>query len=124
MLWSCLVPPSAAATPAGHAQLRSSNQHRIIFLSGSDPDASPARAAGRGCASVPAPAQRHSECPVVPVQARHMPGELLDLLGLPLLFLRVLRGQPPQGCRSDSVIHLLHFLDSFTVGRPPTVQGG
>lgn len=67
----------------------------------------PVRAAGRAGASVPACAQRRGARPVARAQARHLPGELLDLLpvdfnpllqgfnvlGLPLLPLRVLCGR-------------------------------
>ena len=76
------------------------------------------RVAGRG-ATAPPLAQRLGERPVVLGQARRLPGELIDALvqgfglhrlllallpqgrdlrGL-LLLLRVLLGQPPQGCR-------------------------
>ena len=68
--------------------------------SGSDHDPALARAG----ASRPAPAQRLGERPVVPGQVRHLPVELrdlppqgLDLRGLLLLRLLVLRGQRPQG---------------------------
>ncbi len=85
-------------------------------ISGSDHD----RAFGPAGASPPAPAQRRGERPVVPGQACHLPGELLDLppqgfalFGLPLdpllqgfdllavppLLHLVLRGQPLQGHR-------------------------
>ena len=80
---------------------------RNCRVSGSGHSPCPVRAAGRAGASVPARAQRRGARPVVRGQARHLPGEVLDLLpidfdpllqgfdllGLPLLLLRVLRGQ-------------------------------
>ena len=80
---------------------------RNCRVSGSGHSPCPVRVAGRAGASVPARAQRRGPRPVVRGQARHLPGEVLDLLpidfdpllqgfdllGLPLLFLRVLRGQ-------------------------------
>ena len=106
--------------------------------------------------SARATSRRASCSPVVRVQARHLPGELLDslpqdlvlrgllletlpqgfdLLGVPLLLFGVLlpfrpelRGQNSRqalvNCRSNAVIQLLHSLDSFKAGRPPTVHGG
>ena len=70
--------------------------------SGSGHSPCPVRAASRAGASVPARAQRRGARPVVRGQARHLPGEVLDLLpidfdpllqgfdvlGLPLLLLR------------------------------------
>ena len=71
-------------------------------ISGSDHD----RALAPAGASDPAPAQRLGEHPVVPGQARHLPVELCDLLpqgldlrGVLLLRLLVLRGQRPQSLR-------------------------
>ena len=57
---------------------------------------------------------------------RDLPPQGVDLRGLLRLLLRVLLGERPQGCRqllSNSVIEGLHSLDSFTAGRPSTLQG-
>ena len=54
-----------------------------------------------------------------------------DLLGVPPLFRRCSVSycadnfrKAAVSCRSNSVIQLLHSLDSITAGRPPTLQGG
>lgn len=70
-------------------------------------------AAGRAGAPIPASAQRRGERTVVCGQELDLPDEVpdllptdlypllqgFDLIGLPLLLLRVLRGQPLQRCR-------------------------
>ena len=84
-------------------------------ISGSDRD----RALSHAGASGPAPAQRLGERPVVLGQARHLPVELcdlppqgLDLRGVLLLRLLVLRG-PPQINYKMLIYNNLLLIDSL-----------